>query len=97
MSRLSGLSAALPPSGNLIYVVFFDIRSPKSCLAPSVGSPKSCLAPSVLEWADPRGEGQRFAHSDLDGVGPQSASGVGGAGFDDERGVLAGAEVGLRS
>jgi len=52
LGRGPGLSAALPPSGNLVCVVFFDIRSPKSCLAPSVVTPKSCLAPSVtgLMW-----------------------------------------------
>jgi len=50
----------------------------------------------VLKRADRRGEGQRVADSDLDGVRAQSATGVGGAGVDSKRGLLACADVGLR-
>ena len=49
----------------------------------------------VLERADRRREGQCVADSDLDGVGAQSATGMGGAGVDNKCGFLACADVGL--
>jgi len=51
----------------------------------------------VFERADRRGEGQCIADSDLDGVGAQSAAGLGGAGVDNKCGFLACADVGVRS